>query len=346
LWFISHLIEKESSFPRRLKELYSHWYWRDDNGCGFIFFREKTMSCKREIAYISKLSGPTYRIPLHLREKHWLELIKEIESGSFSKLKVVSDWKLADTILGKIESPDGSIVYVLPRFGDLKFTRPSGEKEVMFTESHGMQWNLCLNQRFEDTLFRFDSYLCVESGDHMEVLIPDGHIDQSKNNVVIEPTNDPGDNLTMFWYTEHKRDGKALLALFTVTSEWRRYPNVVQRRHSWPAAIWLVRSLCHSAPLDTALNERLSVVEELAKHVSPALYIVCCYVRDSQQCLFESSSRLMNIDLRHLYWWIATCSANIAPRRGRVDLAECSQDWVWEHHQTLGKFCSSWASTY
>eukprot|EP00514_Thraustochytrium_sp_LLF1b_P009751 CAMPEP_0184555050 /NCGR_PEP_ID=MMETSP0199_2-20130426/36646_1 /TAXON_ID=1112570 /ORGANISM="Thraustochytrium sp., Strain LLF1b" /LENGTH=57 /DNA_ID=CAMNT_0026951287 /DNA_START=501 /DNA_END=670 /DNA_ORIENTATION=+ len=46
----------------------------------------------------------------------------------------------------------------------------------------------------------------------MKVLIPDGHIDQSKNNVVIEPTNDPGDNLTMFWYTEHKRDGKALLA--------------------------------------------------------------------------------------------------------------------------------------
>ncbi|KAI9996141.1 hypothetical protein PInf_013524 [Phytophthora infestans] len=167
-------------FPRRLRDLYSHWYWVERD-C--VLFRPKEAK-NREVFFIASFdehnSLRCYQVPFsdtkltyeyivtHLKDYDCL-VQKDDPIGEV--LRVLT--KLEDErFLHPLKSPKDTLKIDLPRF-KLQFVL---DTDMRFASVEHKGYFLASSQQFDDFLPRFSRYLVLELSDKADITRPEVRI--------------------------------------------------------------------------------------------------------------------------------------------------------------------------
>ncbi|KAL4150964.1 hypothetical protein PRNP1_010350 [Phytophthora ramorum] len=181
--------------PARLRELYSHWYWVEQN-C--ILFRPTEAKC-REIFFAATLNNGNimqcYKIPLSDTSYPYQDIISRLDGYDRFVQKDVSLLEVFNVLakfeeekfLHPLKSPLEVLKIELPRFKVSFYL----SNEMQFESVEHKGYILATNQQFEDFLPRFRRYLTLELKDRsdtsrpeLRMLLPVGSVGDSSEDIV------------------------------------------------------------------------------------------------------------------------------------------------------------------
>ncbi|CAH0519298.1 unnamed protein product [Peronospora belbahrii] len=204
-------------FPAQLWELYSHWYWVEQN-C--VLFRPKEAK-HREVYFIATFDDSDtlqcYKIPFNDIKRPYDELMSDLtdydrfvaqEESLVDVLRVLTKFEDAQ-FLHSLRSSKGVLMIELPRF-KLTFYLNSN---MQFESVENKGYILAKTQQFNDFLPRFRRYLLLDLKDKSDIsrpelrmLVPLGLVEESSDGMVdIRIDSNASTQLDVACYDIHRR---------------------------------------------------------------------------------------------------------------------------------------------
>ncbi|OWZ16492.1 hypothetical protein PHMEG_0009705 [Phytophthora megakarya] len=204
-------------FPAQLRELYSHWYWVEQN-C--VVFRPKEAKCHEVffIALFGQRNGlQCYKVPFSDTKHPYEELLSNLDNyDRFVQIeellreiyKILTKFEAVD-FFHSLRSPEGIIKLEMPRFKLAFFLNNNMEFESV--EHKG--YVLAKSQQFDDFLPRFRRYLVLKLQDtsdtsrpELRMLLPVGPVKESSDGLVdISISNEASCLVDVVCYDVHRR---------------------------------------------------------------------------------------------------------------------------------------------
>jgi hypothetical protein len=316
-----------SKLPRRLQELYSHWY-SDAEGVLVlrpVLFRHKEVHYILKTDFVLVSLDPTqvefncYCVPNHLRAQVWQTSLAA--AADFDQLVLLTDSPEIPRVLEKFECREFIHVHVTPAPRKcLKFVLPRFQLEFELTASSmrsldHANYQLALSQQLGDTLIGFRQYLVMEpvpetSADVM-IIVPVGRVHHlSADHVEVEVDSGSGAVCDTHVYKIHPRfrylsatSGVArlqLAALYAATGSLLPDRRLGMTGDEY--AMELVRQSTVNHPLSMEAVEQLESVATLSGR-TPGLVLLCQELEQSSNrlhFLYESAAPLVSVIPREL----------------------------------------------
>ncbi|KAI9910358.1 hypothetical protein PsorP6_010207 [Peronosclerospora sorghi] len=183
------------NFPAQLLEMYSHWYWVEQD-C--VVFRPKSAAC-REVFFVAKFddcgSLECFEVPFNDAKRPYEEIVNCLhdydrfvkkEPPLLNVFAVVA--KFEDTqFIYPLKSPEGMLKVELPRFKMMFYLKD----QMQFESQEHKGFALATKQQFDDFLPRFCRYLVLMLRDRTDptrsevrLLVPVGSVEESFDGMI------------------------------------------------------------------------------------------------------------------------------------------------------------------
>ncbi|EEY58354.1 uncharacterized protein PITG_01010 [Phytophthora infestans T30-4] len=306
-------------FPRRLRDLYSHWYWVERD-C--VLFRPKEAK-NREVFFVASFdehnSLRCYQVPFsdtkltyeyivtHLKDYDCL-VQKDDPIGEV--LRVLT--KLEDErFLHPLKSPKDTLKIDLPRF-KLQFVL---DTDMRFASVEHKGYFLASSQQFDDFLPRFSRYLVLELSDkaditrpEVRILLPVGSVVETSDGMVdISLPFEPDSRVDTVCYDVHRRlrtfETETISARLQLAAVCiRAGTNVPSKRLQMTgaeAALQYLRACRSSRPYSTFEEDTLRTIREWSFRLPAVKILAVTLMMKAEQLGFlygRPASRKMAMD--------------------------------------------------
>jgi hypothetical protein len=334
----------QGTLPVRLREQFSHWYWRErdvivvrgvdflDRSVSFLIYREKV---PRSDKWLCR------RVPIEHRQIEDVTKLHELIKPGIAQVEtlklIVAPQKLIQ-VLSKFEDKKyietyhcETLIVSLPRFH--REFRMSEDGLLHSTSDLG--FHLCDQQQLDDTLIGFTQYLLLTNNDEMKVLVPRGIVQRSSGGQVAMKLAATFTCLEMYSYDVHPRfrcleapciaSRLHLACLYAATHCF--LPEARNPLTGWDIAADLVRKCWLNRPLTDEENHNLQCLKSHCLD-APCLAMLC----------YELESSSINLSFLHETY---TRETSVSLDGDAVTLYE-AQDRRWNHRQILTKQEASW----
>ena len=290
----------QGDLPPRLKELYSHWFWRAKN---MVLLRGQYF-LDRGVSYIIHLdkrfnAWRCLRIPDNMREYPISRLVGLLDTG-LDRLGCLDSHKHVLKVLSKFESSQFIDMYESAGGFRASFPRFHLEFELRENSLYSVDYagyRLCECQQFENKMFCFSGYLLLQKEDQpIKVLIPRGRISVGNNLCCTPPIeSSQPENCeecrSVYDYSVHPRFGhleagttaSRIHLAYVYAESSTLLPEPILNLTGVEQACSLLRGCWVNRPLTSEEEINLQLLDRVCGYVCPALKLLCHYLAQSSR---------------------------------------------------------------